>query len=193
MGDPVGQNGVPKRRGYVLLARHFGECLGSPFSRDNLIAHEIFPAARGSEIWTIGRGSGLGWRRRPNEGTGGFRVPRRDRRASPLAAEFLLRLLPSGSDRVHRVPNSSGTLRSPLDTRETKVHPCRPRVNASLLNSPRVVRFGRLLATPRRASGSGGLLAERVGFEPTEGLHLHLISNQARSTGLRHLSRFVSP
>ena len=131
--------------------------------------------------------------KRPNEGAGGFRVPRRDRRASPLAAEFLLRLLPSGSDRVHRVPNSSGTLRSPLDTRETKVQPCRPRVNASLLNSPRVVGFGRLLATPRRASGSGGLLAERVGFEPTEGLHLHLISNQARSTGLRHLSRSVSP
>ena len=31
-------------------------------------------------------------------------------------------------------------------------------------------------------------MAERVGFEPTEGLHLHLISSQARSTGLRHLS-----
>ena len=45
-------------------------------------------------------------------------------------------------------------------------------------------------AGPARARG---LLAERVGFEPTEGLHLHLISNQARSTGLRHLSRFVSP
>ena len=31
-------------------------------------------------------------------------------------------------------------------------------------------------------------LAERVGFEPTEGLPLHLISSQARSTELRHLS-----
>ena len=31
-------------------------------------------------------------------------------------------------------------------------------------------------------------MAERVGFEPTEGLPLHLISSQARSTGLRHLS-----
>ncbi len=31
-------------------------------------------------------------------------------------------------------------------------------------------------------------MAERVGFEPTEGLHLHLISSQARSTELRHLS-----
>ena len=31
-------------------------------------------------------------------------------------------------------------------------------------------------------------MAERVGFEPTEGLRLHLISSQARSTELRHLS-----
>ncbi len=34
----------------------------------------------------------------------------------------------------------------------------------------------------------GKRLAERVGFEPTEGLRPHLISSQARSTGLRHLS-----
>jgi hypothetical protein len=31
-------------------------------------------------------------------------------------------------------------------------------------------------------------LAERVGFEPTDGQAHHLISSQARSTGLRHLS-----
>ncbi len=31
-------------------------------------------------------------------------------------------------------------------------------------------------------------MAERVGFEPTEELPPHLISSQARSTGLRHLS-----
>ena len=39
-----------------------------------------------------------------------------------------------------------------------------------------------------RGSERQGKMAERVGFEPTEGLHLHLISSQARSTGLRHLS-----
>ena len=43
---------------------------------------------------------------------------------------------------------------------------------------------GVLLCAPKYAEE----LAERVGFEPTEGLHLHLISSQARSTGLRHLS-----
>jgi hypothetical protein len=43
-------------------------------------------------------------------------VPRIDRRAYPIAAKSLLRLLPSGSDRVHRIPNSNGTLRSTLDT-----------------------------------------------------------------------------
>ena len=31
-------------------------------------------------------------------------------------------------------------------------------------------------------------MAERVGFEPTVPLQVHLISNQARSTELRHLS-----
>ena len=31
-------------------------------------------------------------------------------------------------------------------------------------------------------------MAERVGFEPTVPVKVHLISNQARSTGLRHLS-----
>jgi translation initiation factor IF-1 len=31
-------------------------------------------------------------------------------------------------------------------------------------------------------------MAERVGFEPTVPLRVHLISSQARSTGLRHLS-----
>ena len=36
----------------------------------------------------------------------------------------------------------------------------------------------------RRMTG----LAERVGFEPTVPLRVHLISSQARSTGLRHLS-----
>ena len=33
-----------------------------------------------------------------------------------------------------------------------------------------------------------GFVAERVGFEPTVPVKVHLISNQARSTGLRHLS-----
>jgi hypothetical protein len=33
-----------------------------------------------------------------------------------------------------------------------------------------------------------GAMAERVGFEPTVPLRVHLISSQARSTGLRHLS-----
>lgn len=32
-------------------------------------------------------------------------------------------------------------------------------------------------------------LAERVGFEPTDGLPRHLLSREARSAGLRHLSR----
>ena len=41
--------------------------------------------------------------------------------------------------------------------------------------------------TPNRPA-CGGVLAERVGFEPTEWQAIHLISNQARSTGLRHLS-----
>ena len=31
-------------------------------------------------------------------------------------------------------------------------------------------------------------MAERVGFEPTVPLRVHLISSQARSTELRHLS-----
>ena len=35
-------------------------------------------------------------------------------------------------------------------------------------------------------------MAERVGFEPTVGLRLHLISSQARSTELRHLSAMAS-
>ncbi len=41
---------------------------------------------------------------------------------------------------------------------------------------------------PARRPGRGVRLAERVGFEPTVGLRLHLISSQERSTGLRHLS-----
>ena len=47
----------------------------------------------------------------------------------------------------------------------------------------------------RGAEGGGGggrkwpkKLAEGVGFEPTDGLRHHLISSQARSTGLRHPS-----
>ena len=47
-------------------------------------------------------------------------VPRIDRRAYPIAAKSLLRLLPSGSDRVHRIPNSNGTLRSTLDTKRAE-------------------------------------------------------------------------
>src|SRR5262245_32314925 len=47
-----------------------------------------------------------------------------------------------------------------------------------------------------RAPAEGRELAEREGFEPPVGLLLHLISSQARSTGLRHLSaqnRLLSP
>ena len=40
----------------------------------------------------------------------------------------------------------------------------------------------------RKVSASRDSMAERVGFEPTVPLQVHLISNQARSTGLRHLS-----
>ena len=36
------------------------------------------------------------------------------------------------------------------------------------------------------------ILAERVGFEPTVGLHPHLLSREARSTRLRHLSNALS-
>src|SRR3954469_17678521 len=39
--------------------------------------------------------------------------------------------------------------------------------------------------TPSTSSGSG---AERVGFEPTDELPRHLLSREARSTRLRHLS-----
>ena len=47
----------------------------------------------------------------------------------------------------------------------------------------------------RNRPACGGALAERVGFEPTEWQAIHLISNQARSTGLRHLSgrRILAP
>ena len=49
-----------------------------------------------------------------------------------------------------------------------------------------------LQSGPREVAGmglpAGGGMAERVGFEPTEWQAIHLISNQARSTGLRHLS-----
>ncbi len=44
------------------------------------------------------------------------------------------------------------------------------------------------LPEPARRMGE---LAERVGFEPTEWQAIHLISSQARSTGLRHLSAAV--
>jgi hypothetical protein len=40
----------------------------------------------------------------------------------------------------------------------------------------------------REVSASADSMAERVGFEPTDPLRGHLISSQARSTELRHLS-----
>jgi hypothetical protein len=40
----------------------------------------------------------------------------------------------------------------------------------------------------REVSAPADSMAERVGFEPTVPLQVHLISNQARSTELRHLS-----
>ena len=39
-----------------------------------------------------------------------------------------------------------------------------------------------------KVSAAADSMAERVGFEPTVPLQVHLISNQARSTELRHLS-----
>ena len=48
-------------------------------------------------------------------------MPRIDRRAYPIAAKSLLRLLPSGSDRVHRIPNSNGTLRSTLGMKRDEI------------------------------------------------------------------------
>ncbi len=36
---------------------------------------------------------------------------------------------------------------------------------------------------------AGFYRAERVGFEPTDSFRRHLLSREARSTGLRHLSR----
>ena len=68
--------------------------------------------------------------------------------------------------------------------------------------SPRFASASRHRAKPResagfsRAAGDGfgevsaaeDSVAERVGFEPTVPLRVHLISSQARSTELRHLS-----
>ena len=39
-----------------------------------------------------------------------------------------------------------------------------------------------------KVSATADSMAERVGFEPTVPVKVHLISNQARSTELRHLS-----
>ena len=47
-----------------------------------------------------------------------------------------------------------------------------------------LARSWRRVIAIRRMTG----MAERVGFEPTVPLRVHLISSQARSTGLRHLS-----
>ena len=46
--------------------------------------------------------------------------------------------------------------------------------------------------SPQRITERNDSMAERVGFEPTVGLRLHLISSQARSTELRHLSAMAS-
>jgi hypothetical protein len=45
----------------------------------------------------------------------------------------------------------------------------------------------------REVSAPADNMAERVGFEPTVPLPVRLISNQVRSTKLRHLSAAVQP
>ena len=79
-------------------------------------------------------------------------MPRIDRRAYPIAAKSLLRLLPSGSDRVHRIPNSNGTLRSMLGTiRVTRAKNTwgwreiqTPRVSVASDLSQALERFGKI-------------------------------------------------
>ena len=103
MRNSIATDRITQRRRDVALARDFVEALRPPFARDDLIAqtrNQIYLLRVTSKRVRV--------------------MPRIDRRAYPIAAKSLLRLLPSGSDRVHRIPNSNGTLRSTLGTtRET--------------------------------------------------------------------------
>ena len=106
-------------------------------------------------------------------------MPRRDRRASPPAADILLRLLPSGSDRVHRVPNSSGTLRSALGIQKAKVQPAWVRVKRPPGPVDRVdsggeggIRtHGRLAPSPDFESGPFNRTPAPLPAAPTLALH----------------------
>ena len=56
-------------------------------------------------------------------------------------------------------------------------------------NTPRIRRvFSGMPEHARKVSATQDSVAERVGFEPTVPLPVRLISNQVRSTKLRHLS-----
>ena len=74
-----------------------------------------------------------------------------------------------------------------------RLHP-EPSVSGPLARtrSPKTPRNRVFFRVDRRCavkvSTSADSMAERVGFEPTVPFQVHLISNQARSTGLRHLS-----
>ncbi len=107
MGHPVAANRIAKGGRHMALAGDFVEALGAPFSCDDLIAQNAYRPAGGERLRRRFRRSGI--------------MPRIDRRAYPIAAKFLLRLLPSGSDRIHRIPNSKGTLRSTLDMKRDRI------------------------------------------------------------------------
>ncbi len=53
---------------------------------------------------------------------------------------------------------------------------------------PDMMQMSTLLRFAERLE-AGFYRAERVGFEPTDSFRRHLLSREARSTGLRHLSR----
>jgi hypothetical protein len=60
---------------------------------------------------------------------------------------------------------------------------------ATVANTPRIRRvFSGMPEHARKVSATQDSVAERVGFEPTVPLPVRLISNQVRSTKLRHLS-----
>ena len=108
-------NGIAQGLCDVLLPGDLIEVLRSPLSSDDLITQGLFlpgwfegslrgaeePSRSGRFDWPwLSCLSCLAWLWKA--------VSTRDRRANPPAARNLLRLLPSGSDRVHRAPNSSG-------------------------------------------------------------------------------------
>ncbi len=183
MGYAIRADRIAQRCRDVRLSVDVVEILGAPLAGENLVAHR----ARwgwGNAMKSYSSNSAdsvlpAGKHRRYAES--------RDRRAPPLATESPLPLLPSGSDGVHEVRDRTG--------------PCDRGSRQGILDSTRLVQGGQLRAqgaqmecnparSRRRAIAVGRVtgLAERVGFEPTVPLRVHLISSQARSTGLRHLS-----